>query len=73
MRRRDFLKGLAAVPLAAALPLVAAAASASKPLMYCMDASGGPDRTVAYLVRWCPITNALLQEPISADEFYADF
>jgi hypothetical protein len=72
MKRRDFLKGLAAVPLAAALPL-AAVAEASKPLMYCMDASGGPDRTVAWMVRWCPITETILNEPISADEFYADF
>lgn len=69
MRRRDFLKGLVAMPVIAALPL-AAASEVGKPLMYCMDASNGVDQTVAYLVRLCPVTNKLLYEPVSAEEFY---
>lgn len=71
MDRRAFLKGAAAVPVAlVAAPLAAAVESTLVPLTYYMDTSAGPDRTVAWLSQWCPLTNQIINTPISAEEFY---
>ena len=72
MRRRDFLVGLAAVPVAAALPATAQAHT-TWPYLYVMDAASGPDMTAAWRMYFDPITDSVFREPISVDEFYKDF